>query len=70
MEVPYCSGGQKASTGKLMAQAPTPISCGVWDAENISTSAKEVKEQKGPTECTGIGVQMQWARKGKVVYRP
>ena len=53
-----------------MAQAPTPISCGVWGIDKIRTSAKEVKEQKGPTECTGIGVQMQGARKEKVVYRP
>ena len=58
MEVPDCPGGQKASAGKLMAQAPTPISCGVWDTDKIRTSAKEEKEQKGPTECSGIGVQM------------
>ena len=70
MEVPYCSGGQKASTGKLMAQAPTPISCGVWGTDKIRTSAKEEKEQKGPTECSGIGVPMQGARKEKGADRP
>ena len=53
-----------------MDQAPTPISCGVWDIDQISTSAKEEKVQKGPTECSGIGVQMQGARKEKGVYRP
>ena len=64
MEVLDCSGGQKASVGKLMAQAPTPISCGVWGTDNISTSAKEEKEQKGPIGCTSIeGVKMQLARK-------
>ena len=38
----------KASTKKLRAQAPTPISCGDWDAAHFEPSTKEDKIQKGP----------------------
>ena len=48
MEVLTRSGRQEASTGKLRAQAPTPISCGDWDTLHVQPSAKGEKEQKGP----------------------
>ena len=47
MEVLARSGKQEASTGKLRAQAPTPISCGDWDAVHYEPSAKMEKAQKG-----------------------
>ena len=47
MEVLVRSSSGKASTGKLRAQAPTPISCGDWDIVHIEPSAKEDKIQKG-----------------------
>ena len=47
MEVLARFGTQEGSTGKLRAQAPTPISCSDWDTVHFEPSAKEEKVQKG-----------------------
>ena len=72
MEVLTRSGREKASTGKLRAQAPTPISCGDWDTIRYQPSAKEEKTQKGRVgyaDEDSVTVA-QSGRKEKEAYRP
>ena len=71
MEVLNRSGRKEASTGKLKAQAPTPIGCGDWDAVHFEPSAKTEKIQKGPAGYTSedsVTVAQQ-GRKEKGAYR-
>ena len=75
MEVLARSGRQEATTGKLSAQAPPPISCGDWDTIHFEPSAKEEKTQKGPVGPIGYANEDNVTvahrdRKEKGAYRP
>ena len=72
MEVLARSGGQEASTRKLRAQTPTPISCGDWDAVHFEPSTKEENTQKRPARYANEDsvIVAQRDRKEKGAYRP
>ena len=72
MEVLDRSGREEASAGKLKAQAPTPISCGDWDAVHFEPRSKMEKIQKGPAGFSNEDsvIVAQGDRKEKGAYRP